>query len=107
MASSLKFPFTPDVKAILSFIGSRKRTVNVFDGFSGKAVALYTYWDNGSRAQYTGWRDGRPLYVPVNGHPIYDVKGAPVMWVPQPGDILVRHGITNGTPATPSLTYYK
>lgn len=108
MSEMLTFPFTPEVKSILSFIGSRKRKVYTYTRKAGEPETFHSYWDSGSRASYTAFRNGVPLYIPVNGHPIYDASGRdPQSWTPQVGDIVVRHGTTNGKPATPSLTYYK
>lgn len=108
MGQKLTAPFTPEVKAILSFIGSRKRTVFTYENTSLKPMALHSYWDGGSRPQYALWRNGRPEYVTVNGHPYFDASGRnPTEYVPQDGDILIRHGIVAGKPAIPSFTYFR
>lgn len=110
MAGKLTAPFTPEAKEILSFIGSRKRTVFTYekDAAECRPMALHSYWDGGSRSQYALWRNGRQAHLPVNGHPYFDASGRnPTEYIPQPGDILVRHGISAGKPSTPSFTYFR
>jgi len=91
----------PAVRRLLDAIGSRKRKACVT--VSETCVINGTYWDGGSRTEWTavrlsdGMSQGAPHFNPPQfGGPLT----APIVAVP-PGIVIVQHGTFCGKPATP------
>ena len=106
MFETVKAPFAPDVKRVLSLIGCNKRTAFMMKATDLTPRALYSYWDDGSKDRFALIRNGQLVHVPVNGHPHYEFKGDPVLYEPQAGDKLVTYGVSRGKPATPYIVEY-
>lgn len=102
---SVKAPFTPEVAQYVNAVRSRKRTAFVSDRPAGVGEKFRSYWDGGSRDEYTAFRNGSVIHIPVSGAPGFTPE--PAEWVPQVGDVLVIHGTFMGKPSTPHVVFYK
>ena len=93
----------PALRRILDAVGSRKRKASV--EVSESVCYSGTYWDGGSRTEYTAVSlsdfravNGARFNPPQFGGPRVD----PVVAVP-PGIVIVEHGTFCGKPATPCV----
>lgn len=100
-----KAPLPENVKYYTDAVRSRKRSAFVTERVAGKGEKFRSYWDGGSRDEYTAFRDGKVLSIPVSGAPGFTPD--PAEWVPQVGDVLVIHGTFCGKPSTPHVVFYK
>jgi hypothetical protein len=89
---------------VLKKINSKKRKVTITE-MTPAPEHLLSYWDSGSRYYFKAWNAaGESIRLPVGGAPGF--TPTPPKWNPNPGDILVRHGVFCGKTATPSITLY-
>ena len=102
---SLKAPFAPEVAKYVNAVGSRKRSAFTSERSAGSPEKFRSYWDGGSRDEYTAFRNGSRIQIPVGGAPFFTPE--PAEWVPQAGDVLVIHGTFCGKPSTPHIVFYK
>lgn len=93
----------PTVKAILRAIGSKQRKAYIRE--ATEVTYSGTYWDGGSRSEYTAVRltdmsavHGPQFNPPQFGGPQRD----PVVAVP-PGIVIVEHGYFCGKPSRPYI----
>jgi hypothetical protein len=100
-----KSPLPPEIKMYADAVRSRKRSASSAVREAGKPEKLRSYWDGGSRDEYSAFRGGRPLSIPVSGAPGFTPD--PAEWIPQAGDVLVIHGTFCGKPSTPHIIFYK
>lgn len=80
----------------------RKKTVLVALDVPPRSASVNSYWDGGSRADYTLYRDGKAHSVARSpGFPKFENQTIEL----QPGDVFVSHGISCGKPATAYIMF--
>lgn len=101
----IKRPFPVEIRDILARVGgTKKHSVLVNHYVPGTPTTLRSYWSGGSITHFHAFNaQGKRLDVPIGGS-AFDPPVEP--WTPEPGDVLVRTGTTQGKPSYVSITLY-
>ena len=77
----------------------KKKFILVLSNIKEFEVNVNSYWDEGSRSEWSGFENGEKITFPVNNSPP-QFDGQKVTFIVNDERVLIDHGITRGKNAT-------